>query len=292
MATSRRLGAVATLVCALVRPGTSLLIPSAHLGGSLATPSSPARQCVRVSAPASRLRLRPLVLCAAEERPPLPSISSPEVALVVGSVLLTVLVANRLFTEDLLNSQSRADLIATAGATVLLLEALTRLDITPREADSVPLDGVKVTWVDPALPAAQRRELDWAADALTSCLPARSLAIVRDGRTIGLRGTLSARVASDAAAYGQAVAPGPLLLKCLESTSGAPDYLPSLQILPGRFEFTYLPAATQALLLVPLPGISGGAIILGADQARAFKEDDVAWARTVASGLGAWMSVG
>jgi hypothetical protein len=82
------------------------------------------------------------VLCAAEERPPLPSISSPEVALVVGSVLLTVLVANRLFTEDLLNSQSRADLIATAGATVLLLEALTRLDITPREADSVPLDGV------------------------------------------------------------------------------------------------------------------------------------------------------
>ena len=27
-----------------------------------------------------------------------------------------------------------------------------------------------------------------------------------------------------------------------------------------------------------------------ADQARAFKEDDVAWARTVASGLGAWMS--
>ena len=25
-------------------------------------------------------------------------------------------------------------------------------------------------------------------------------------------------------------------------------------------------------------GVSGGAIILGADQARAFKEDDVAWA--------------
>lgn len=62
------------------------------------------------------MRLRPLVLCAAEDRP-LPSISSPEVALVVGSVLLTILVANRLFTnqEEMLNSQSRADLIATAG---------------------------------------------------------------------------------------------------------------------------------------------------------------------------------
>ena len=125
---------------------------------------------------------------------------------------------------------------------MLLLEALTRLDITPREADSVPLvggpnpkpkpnpnppnpnpnsnpnpnpnpnpspnqvplDGANVDWLDPSLPAAQRRELDWAADALTSCLPARSLAIVRDGRTLGLRGTLSARVVSDEAAYSQA----------------------------------------------------------------------------------------
>ena len=116
MATSRRFSAVAILVCALVSPGTSLLVPSARSGGSPATPSSPARQCVRVSAPAAPLRLRPLVLCAAEDRP-LPSISSPEVALVVGSVLLTILVANRLFTnqEEMLNSQSRADLIATAG---------------------------------------------------------------------------------------------------------------------------------------------------------------------------------
>ena len=45
-----------------------------------------------------------------------------------------------------------------------------------------------------------------------------------DGRTVGLRGTLSARTASDAPAYGQAVAAGPLLRKCLESKSGAPDW--------------------------------------------------------------------
>lgn len=278
-----RATALALLVCAqLVRPGTSLLIPSAQPG------SLPARQCVRLSAPAAHSRLCPPVLCAAKDRA-LPSISSPEVALGVGSALLLILVGNRLVTEELLNSQSRADLIATAGATVLLLEALTRLDITPREAEPVPLVGAEVAWVDPLLPAAQRRELDWAADALTSCLPACSLAIWRDGQTVGLRGTLPARVAADAAAYGQAVVPGPLLLKCLESKSGAPDYLPSLQILPGRLEFTYLPDATQAVLLVPLPGC-GGALILGAAQARAFKEDDVAWARTVASGLGAWMS--
>ena len=128
-----RATALALLVCAqLVRPGTSLLIPSAQPG------SLPARQCVRLSAPAAHSRLCPPVLCAAKDRA-LPSISSPEVALGVGSALLLILVGNRLVTEELLNSQSRADLIATAGATVLLLEALTRLDITPREAEPVPL---------------------------------------------------------------------------------------------------------------------------------------------------------
>mmetsp|Transcript_20024 Transcript_20024/g.40811 ORF Transcript_20024/g.40811 Transcript_20024/m.40811 type:complete len:232 (+) Transcript_20024:173-868(+) len=230
------------------------------------------------------------MLCAAKDRASI-SISSPEVALGVGSALLLILVANRLFTEELLNSQSRADLIATIAPTVLLLEALTRLDITPREAEAVPLDGSEVAWIDPSLPPTQLRELEWAADALTSCLPVSSLAIWRDGRTLALRGTLSARVAADATAYAQAAAPGPLLQKCLDSKSGAPDYLPSLQILPGRFEFDYFPAATQAVLLVPLPGGGGGgALVLGAAQARAFKEDDVAWARTVATGLGAWMS--
>jgi hypothetical protein len=51
---------------------------------------------------------------------------------------------------------------------------------------------------------------------------------------------------------GSAVSAGPLLSKCVGKKSGAPEYLPSLQLLPGRMEFTYLPEATQSVLILPL----------------------------------------
>lgn len=213
-------------------------------------------------------------------------ILSPEVSIGVGLALLLILVFNRLFTEELLNSQSRADLIATIGPTVLVLEGLTRLDITPREAEPVPLDGRDVAWVASGLAPALQRQLEWSVEAAMTALPTSSLAVWYGGETVALRGKLAEGVAAGGAeAYARAVVPGPLLRKASESKSGAPDYLPSLQVLPGRVEFSYLPAATQAVLLVPLPG--QGALILGADRQRAFREDDVAWARQLAAGLAA-----
>lgn len=261
------------LLASFVPPSPSLVLPTA----------SPARLhghgSVVPAARTARLGIAPC-LCSesAKKEPP---ILSPEFTIYVGLALLLVLVGNRLFTEELLNSQSRADLIATIGPTVLILEGLTRLDITPKEAEPVPLDGSNVAWVAPGLEPALTSQLEWSTEALISCLPASSVAIVSDGATVALRGTLPASVTG--APPGQAVVPGPLLSKCLNSKSGAPDYLPSLQILPGRFEFTYLPAATQTLLLVPVP--PNGALIIGSDTARAFKEDDIAWARTMAAGL-------
>ena len=213
-------------------------------------------------------------------------ILSPEVSIGVGLALLLTLVFNRLFTDELLNSQSRADLIATIGPTVLVLEGLTRLDITPREAEPMPLDGREVSWVAPGLAPALQRQLEWTVEAAMTVLPTSSLAMWYGGETVALRGKLAEGVAADGAeAHASAVVPGPLLRKASESKSGAPDYLPNLQVLPGRVEFTYLPAATQAVLLVPLP--KQGVLILGSDKQRAFREDDVAWARQLAAGLAA-----
>jgi hypothetical protein len=281
---------LSVLLLALVRPVTPLRAPAAAPRALLGhvRPAAPVPSSLRLgSAPT-------LLASKKEDTAPIVDIADPNVSIVFGSALLLLLVVNRLFgTDDLgiSNQQSRADIIAFIAPTVLVLEALTRLDITPKEADVVPLDGSEVAWVDPSLPEQQRRDLEWATSTLTSNLPASSLAVLKDGQTIALRGTLPASVAADPAAYGTAVAPGPLLQKCMDSKNGAPEYLPSLQILPGRFEFAYMPAATQALLMVPLPGsegAAGGAIILGAAQARAFKGDDVSWARTVALGLGAF----
>ena len=77
---------------------------------------------------------------------------SPEVSLVAGGSLLLALVVNRLATEELLNSQSRADLIATVGPVLLMLDGLSNLAITPAEPEPVSLaGGVAVDWLDPAV---------------------------------------------------------------------------------------------------------------------------------------------
>lgn len=202
----------------------------------------------------------------------------PEPALAIGSSLLLLLVINRLFTDDLLNSQSRADLIATIAPVLIVLKALADLDITPKEAEPVVLDGAEVAWVEPSLRADLRDELEWAADTLMGCEACAAVALHHEGRTLMLRGVLPSESA--------VVVPGPLLTKCMQRTNGAPDYLPALQLLPGRVEFRYLPSLTQGVLMLPLVG-STGALVLACDRQRGFTEEDVAWARAIAARLGA-----
>lgn len=240
----------------------------------------------------------PLAMCAPPSEPRKASISAPAllsqptISISVGVVLLLALVTNRLLTEELLNSQSRTDLIAVVASIVLALNGLSSLDITPREADTVPLTGARIEWALPALPAAARAEVEWTASALCACTPCTSVALWRAGRTLCLRGVLAAKLApfasgGDAAAgLEQAVQPGPLLSKSAGRASGAPEYLPALQLLPGRTEFSYLPEETQAVLILPLGGEEQGALVLGADRARAFGKDDVTWARALAKRLG------
>ena len=133
---------------------TPLLIPSARPGGPL---GSPARQ--RASVCGSRRPLRPAppptrAVCG-RGAAPLPSLSSRKWR------SWRISAAERPRCEPPLhggapNSQSRADLIATVGATVLLL-GFDPAGHHPREADSVPLDGAEVARVDPAAGCAAAR---------------------------------------------------------------------------------------------------------------------------------------
>lgn len=179
----------------------------------------------------------------------LPLLLQPTVSIGAGSALLLALVGNRLLTDDLFNSQSRSDLIATLAPILLVLKALSDFDITPREAEAVPLDGTEQEWVSDDLRADARAELEWAADSLFASTPCCSLAIWQGGQTQLLRGLVPRAALGQP---GSAVSAGPLLSKCVGKKSGAPEYLPSLQLLPGRMEFTYLPEATQSVLILPL----------------------------------------
>merc|ERR1711972_410275 len=119
-------------------------------------------------------------------------------------------------------------------------------------------------------------------DQVMACESCAALAVYHEGRTLLLRGTVSLNASEGAS---QAVVPGPLLEKCMMRKNGAPDYLPALQLLPGRVEFGYFPLMTQGVLMLPFVG-SPGALILAFDRQRGFGEADVAWARSMAGRLG------
>lgn len=54
----------------------------------------------------------------------------------------------------------------------------------------------------------------------------------------------------------------PILQKALRLSEEV--YLPDLQILPGKVEFSYLPINCQSVLILPLP--DGGAVAMGTNQ--------------------------
>jgi len=74
-------------------------------------------------------------------------------------------------------------------------------------------------------------------------------------------------------------------------------YLPMLQALPGKIEFTYLASNTQAALLVPVQRQDDNdndyddkfrpmVLVLGSNQARSFTPRDIAWCQAVGARLG------
>jgi hypothetical protein len=81
----------------------------------------------------------------------------------------------------------------------------------------------------------------------------------------------------------------PILDRCKKSDCDE-TYLPTLQALPGKVEFTYLPANTQEVLILPVPTSAGEAaataIVLGSNCAKSFTPRDIAWCQTIAARIG------
>ena len=120
------------------------------------------------------------------------------------------------------------------------------------------LAGVDQDEVDVGLAAAAQQTLRWAANSLLRASGnARGVAIVHRGKTVLRRGIMG---------RAQTVELGPIVNKACDQ--GEQAYLADLQILPGRFEFTYLPANTQSIIIQPFGGES--AVIVISDKVRGF----------------------
>lgn len=206
-----------------------------------------------------------------------------------------------------LGTQSRADLLGIFAALAVLLNGVSKLDVTSALAESVVLDGVsldKPVVVDNDMASNMNEDglndLLWALGSILDATPARTVVLMmRDDvsgssswRPTALAGIVPADEDLRKRIPGT-VGATPILDRFLKSSSDSKEsYLPTLQALPGRVEFTYLPANAQEALLVPVPmqGDKRAVLVLGSETAKSCTPRDVAWCQVLATQMGNFLS--
>lgn len=248
-------------------------------------------------------------------------LTSDRFSLLLGSVGIVLLLLNRLasFPEDAVYeaSRSRVDLLGVFAAGSLLLNGITKLDVESVQAERVALEGVAgdgVTWNALSMgDETFRVTVEWALTSFLKCSPARTAVLLASNPKEDERWTpfaVAGVLPSDPklrASIPESVASTPILDRMLRDDGGIKggtvggagaargpkeSYLPTLQALPGRVEFTYLPPNAQEALLLPVPRpggeVGGGdgwyyAVVLGGDTAKSFAPRDIAWCKEIAS---------
>ncbi|KAL3785671.1 hypothetical protein HJC23_001942 [Cyclotella cryptica] len=265
------------------------------------------------------------------------TLTSDRTSLTLGSIGIFLLLLNRLLTfpdgEDAVMyeaSRSRIDLLAVFAAGSVLLNGITKLDVTSVQAERVALDGIRsdqVIWNDEKKNFVETEDFvsttNWALSSLIKCSPARTAVLLATSggannqwapiamvgvlpTDIELRFSIPSSVTSTPILdrmrrYSESYGKGGSVAgsSSLGRNKGPKEsYLPTLQALPGRVEFTYLPSNTQEVLVLPVPtesAVIGGdstedgrywAIVLGGDTAKSFTPKDVAWCREISTWIG------
>ena len=243
-------------------------------------------------------------------------LSSDLVSVVLGLVGLLIVVVHRLtFLDDsvttstqALAEQTRTDLLAVFACGSVLLNGITKLDVTSALSESVVLQGIKldrpeiISSLDSI--SLNSKIIQWGLEALLSATPAQSAIILnKDCETdcwdIQARGGIlppdgPKKLVSPSSGLpaggddGAIEVSTPILDRVgsiARNSNGKETYLPTLQALPGRFEFVpYLPSNTQLVLIVPIFNSRFGSslLVLGSNTAKSFTPRDVAWSRVIA----------
>lgn len=183
--------------------------------------------------------------------------------------LLTILV-NRISIpiEVVSNLQSRSDIISVIACSAILLSSISDQDIQTKERPTVPLVGYALKSVE-TLPANQigkytTSSIDWLLKSLCNIPTVTSVHVYVDSTFISRCG-----VVGD---LNKSLVDMPILRETINNKKQV--YLPDLQILPGKIEFTYLPVNAQSVLIIPLLE-AYGAIILATNKAKSFNSGDL-----------------
>jgi Cofactor assembly of complex C subunit B, CCB2/CCB4 len=236
------------------------------------------------------------------------------------------------FNADDMGVSTRVNLLAVLAIGAVLLNGLSQLDVRTALAERVALIGTRAT--EPVLlgrdggsgarGGGDNSSLAWVLSSIVAATPANTAVIlIHDDddedednpnnnrpeprwRPVAYCGIVpfngggpSGRLAPPGLRDGSAGAT-PIMDRFLRESTGE-SYLPTLQALPGRTEFTgtLLPVNTQAALLLPVPPRAPSSpsssssedeekrrlLLLGSDRARSFTPRDIAWCQAVVARL-------
>ncbi|KAG7341571.1 acetylhydrolase [Nitzschia inconspicua] len=224
-------------------------------------------------------------------------LSSDIVSIVLGSVGLLAVVIHRLAlldasstTADALTSETRADLLAVFACGSVLLNGVTKLDVTTALAESVVLEGTTLSESEifsEGVDEEATKSLSWALNSLLTATPAKSATILTQNSNGQWNVCSRAGVVPSSTKAMTVLKRTPILDRVGTPGNIKETYLPTLQALPGRVEFTYLPSNTQLALLIPIS--SGMVLVLGSNAAKSFSPRDIAWSRVVAERIGEYL---
>ena len=210
------------------------------------------------------------------------SIKSSSLSIGAGCMGIFILLANRLSVdmERITDVQSRADIISVIACSALLLNVLSEQDIVARDRDPVPLVGfaLRTPLIDTeVLTAAEQEITRWYITSILDATPATSVHVIHQGLVVG-RGGVVGQGDSRTLRLSEAWDRMPIVQRTL--SGGEEVYLPDLQILPGKVEFSaYLPVNAQSVVVLPLAAQS--AVVVATNQAKALKLSDLAKIRAL-----------
>lgn len=198
--------------------------------------------------------------------------------------------ASAIAAADALTYQTRTDLLGVFASGSVLLNGVTKLDVTTALAESVVLEGKTLSEPEILLPPLVDTEdetISWALTSILAATPAKTAVLIDGDRAIRCRAGV---VPPSVAAIPEKT---PILDRVGNPENSKETYLPTLQALPGRTELTYLPSNAQMAVLIPIQqpssssdGSMNSVLVLGGNTAKSFSPRDIAWSRIVAERLG------
>lgn len=195
-----------------------------------------------------------------------------------------------------MGQQARADLLGVFASGAVLLNGVSKLDVTSVLAESVILEGTLLQepiYVNEDSCLVKNSDLLWAMNSTLDATPAKTAVLLVYDSSINnwIPTMLAGVVPSDKEMREGAPSiitrrDTPILDRFLRQEGSKESYLPTLQALPGKVEFTYLPQNCQETLALPISWKGcKAALVLGSDTAKSFSPRDIAWCQILARRL-------